>query len=260
MLDWIVLFVFLLAGYHATLHILRRSRPLEPANAPLSREEGLPEDPNQDAACRLLLGFAGGGEAAFLRDRRAADPAFAHDVDERRAQLIHAYADGSLPTELRDAFRASMLQTPGVAPEVEVERALNAVAEPEFDSLRTKLTYKPRRIDALWRKLTLPRSVAGLQSAEGPCLMVRPEASQTEGAELEGKVVAVSEGLFDVNLGLAHGLGPGDFVQIERAEGEWIGTGVITAADSNTSRAFLMGETQPRVGDRATTVLDGDFV
>jgi hypothetical protein len=153
-----------------------------------------------------------------------------------------------------------MLPAPGIAEEVEVERALNAVTQPEFNNLRTKLTYKLRRFDTLWRKLTLPRTDVPLQGPSGPCLVIRPAMSETTLVEIVGRVTALSGGSVSISLGLDHGVGPGDIVQIEPASGRWISTAVITSAEQTHSRALFAGESQPLVDDRATAVLEGEVI
>jgi hypothetical protein len=258
MLHWTVFFLFVYIGYAVARSVFRKHTA--PPAVPATLSYTLPEDLERDPAARVLLGLADDRETALLREQSAAGEAFARDLDARRGELIGAYAVGALSPRFRDCFKRAMLTVPGIAEEVEVERALNAVAEPESNNLRTLLTYKLRRVDALWRRLTLPRTDGQLQTAGGPCLMIRPAESETAPAELEGRVTAVSGDSVDINLGLDHGLGTGDFVQIERADTGWIATAVITLAEQTHSRALFSGDTQPAAGDRATAVLEGEVV
>jgi hypothetical protein len=258
-LNAAILLLFVVIGYYLTLRVLGSRAPL-PRQPPLPPVEPLPDDLARDPATRLLLHLAGAEEVGRLRGRSAADPVFAVELSRRRGQLICAYAAGDLPAGFQNAFRASLLPVSGIAQEVEVERALGIMADAAFDKLRTRLTYRQHRIDALWRWLTLPRASTTPEPPSGPCLMVRPAQSEAGPAELEGSVVSTSGELLVVNLGLEHGLGPGDFVQIERGENEWIGTSVVVDAEAGSCHARFMSDAKPRVGDRAVGVLEGDFL
>jgi hypothetical protein len=255
MIDWAVFVVFALVGYAAArAAVPQRSRP--PAEVPQPEPAERRAAWEEDAACRLLLALADEDESRVLRTRCETDRAFAESVKARRDELVRDYAAGRLPDPLRDAFRREVLHRPGIAQAVEVERALAAVADPEFGRLGMALTYRLKVVDRWWRKLTMDEASAPASEAAGPCLMIGPDA-ETDTAELVGALTAVEDDAIQVNLGARHGLGTGDFIQIERGNDGWIGTGVITSADPTNCRAVFMGETRPASGDRARAVLDG---
>ena len=258
MFDWLIFALFLFVGYAGTCAAVPRRVRATATPSGEARAEA-PAEFESDAACRLLLGLASAEEARALQSRCGTDTAFAAAVQERRDELIRDYASGRLADRPRELFRKSMLRESGVAEQVEVERALAAVGDREFERLGTKLTYKLRKVDSLWRKLTLPAAEAPAGDAAGPCLMIGPDA-ESDAAELVGAVTKASEDWFETNLGMQNGLGPGDYLQVEGAEDEWIGTGVITWSDEAHCRALFMGERMPVAGDRVKAILEGDVL
>lgn len=219
-------------------------------------------DFTEDPESRFVLGLVENIESQTLLDRSRTDPAFAAELARRRQEIVQAYARGQLTGALRDAFRAHVLPLPGVAAEVEVERVLNAITAADYDRLRVRVAYPIGRIETFWRWVTLPRSQEKMQAAEGPCLMLKsaiPESGTHP--ELEGRVTGVEGERAELDLGMQHGLGPGDLVEFRReADGEWIGAGVIECARETTSTALWMAEQPPRVNDRAATSLSGDSI
>ncbi len=233
-----------------------RSRRVQSNDQPKQLTYNLLADP----ASRLLLGLAGNTEAKPLLERIQMDPAFAAEVASRRREIIRAFASGQLPDDLRDRFRAHLLQSPGAAVELEVERVLNAVTAADYDRLRVQISYRIGRIEALWRRLTLPRLPQTVQSVDGPCLMLKPAASEMDSPpELEGHVAAIDGERAVLDIGLHHGLGPGDLVQFRsETSGEWIGVGVIESAGEASSTSLWMGEQAPQTGDRAIAEFASD--
>ena len=259
MLHWAIFLLFTYAGYRLTwIYLVGRARRVAPAAAPMPNEGLLPDDLECDLATRLLLGAAADPEVQALRGKSQTDAAFSAVVALRQGQLIRAYALGRLDPRLREAFRRMLLPMPGVAQEVEVERALHSVTGADYGRLRVQIAYRPGRIEAAWRRLTLPRPKAEAQLANGPCLMAGPMTDWSEPLVLEGRVTGVSGENIELDLGLAHGLGPGDLVEISRGEAGWIGTAVVESSEGAHSRAIFMGEPGPRVDDRAKVAFAGD--
>jgi hypothetical protein len=92
--------------------------------------------------------------------------------------------------------------------------------------------------------------------------MLKPSTPETDSPPaLEGHLTGIEGERAELDLGLHHGLGPGDLVQFRtEADEEWIGTGVIECASETTSTALWMGEQAPRSGDRAIADLSADSI
>jgi hypothetical protein len=142
------------------------------------------------------------------------------------------------------------LHVSGVAPEIEVERVFNTLVDPNYCTLQVAFNTPRRRLETLWRQITLPGSVASIVPSDAPRLLVGPEDSLEDTPELEARVTDVAGDYVDLDIGARHGLGPGDLVQILASENyKWVGTGVIQTTAELHSKALYMGEEAAAKGD-----------